>query len=237
MSQLEKIWELEVEVELLDKYNEELKEKYEYLENNQINKEIDKISLQLEIDKSDMEMKMYNIRILEKSLKEKKYEFDRVNSELYGGKVTDLKQLEYLSNEKSDLEKDIDELESNILLEMESESKLEEEYDNRLKDLKELENEKLMLYREIESKISDMEKNIEKQEDSISQIEELINSDILHRYNDIKSRRKIAVVRVEDGVCRGCNMMLPTKVWHDIRVNDEIHYCDNCGRILYYETK
>lgn len=44
----------------------------------------------------------------------------------------------------------------------------------------------------------------------------------------------LAVTRVEDGNCGGCGTTLPPQLIVEIRGNDQLISCQNCGRILIY---
>jgi hypothetical protein len=47
-------------------------------------------------------------------------------------------------------------------------------------------------------------------------------------------RRGIAVAEVREGLCTACNVLLRPQVYNEVRSNEEILTCDNCGRIMYY---
>jgi len=44
-----------------------------------------------------------------------------------------------------------------------------------------------------------------------------------------------AVTAAKDEVCLGCNMNIPPQLFVEIKKNEEIIQCPQCGRILYYE--
>ncbi len=49
-----------------------------------------------------------------------------------------------------------------------------------------------------------------------------------------KARRGVAVVEVRDGCCAACNVRLRPQAYNEVRTNDAILTCENCGRILHY---
>jgi uncharacterized protein len=57
--------------------------------------------------------------------------------------------------------------------------------------------------------------------------------DWLERYDMVISRRDLALVPVENGVCGGCHMKLPPSTVHDSRKRTLMVTCDYCGRLLY----
>lgn len=76
-------------------------------------------------------------------------------------------------------------------------------------------------------------------EDAITQldqkIEEMLASldpRVRQRYERL-SQRSRAVVPVIKGTCYGCFVSVPTALASDADRNDELRYCEGCGRILY----
>ncbi|MGE3063665.1 MAG: zinc ribbon domain-containing protein [bacterium] len=62
-----------------------------------------------------------------------------------------------------------------------------------------------------------------------------IDRDLLTQYDRIIKRYKIrAVAQVNDGVCYGCFMALPTSYVSESDRNNKIITCPNCGRILFW---
>lgn len=59
---------------------------------------------------------------------------------------------------------------------------------------------------------------------------------VLNLYERIMtSRVNHAVVSLRNGSCGGCYAMVPLQKVTDIRKGGEIHTCESCGRILYFE--
>jgi predicted nucleic acid-binding Zn-ribbon protein len=50
----------------------------------------------------------------------------------------------------------------------------------------------------------------------------------------MKSKGNAAIVVVESGNCGGCHMKLVTSTLTELRANDKIIHCEQCGRILYF---
>ena len=48
------------------------------------------------------------------------------------------------------------------------------------------------------------------------------------------ARRGIAVAEVREGLCTACNVLLRPQVYNEVRTNEVLLTCDNCGRIIYY---
>lgn len=52
----------------------------------------------------------------------------------------------------------------------------------------------------------------------------------------LKHKDGLALAEAKDGMCRACQMMLRPQLWQEVRSSDEIIACENCRRILYYES-
>ncbi len=50
----------------------------------------------------------------------------------------------------------------------------------------------------------------------------------------MKSKGNAAIVPTENGICGGCHMKLITATLAELRANDHIVHCEQCGRILYF---
>jgi len=48
------------------------------------------------------------------------------------------------------------------------------------------------------------------------------------------ARRGIAVAEVREGLCTACNVLLRPQVYNEVRTNEVLLTCENCGRIIYY---
>lgn len=53
-------------------------------------------------------------------------------------------------------------------------------------------------------------------------------------YERIAKRYPHAIVRVEDRICLGCFMSLPTSTVPPRPEQEQLPTCENCGRILYW---
>lgn len=59
---------------------------------------------------------------------------------------------------------------------------------------------------------------------------------LLRKYQQIFSRRGgLAVARVVEGACLGCNMHLPPQQYNRLHQGTELQSCPHCNRLLYIE--
>lgn len=63
-----------------------------------------------------------------------------------------------------------------------------------------------------------------------------VDGSILPKYERIiRSKDGLAVVPVAGDACQGCFRILPPQVINEIKMRQELIFCDNCARILYIE--
>ena len=64
-----------------------------------------------------------------------------------------------------------------------------------------------------------------------------LDEDLLDGYDRLfKSKKGRAVVGLENMVCKGCHMKVIKSTVVTVKAANEIAYCENCGRMLYYWT-
>ena len=68
-----------------------------------------------------------------------------------------------------------------------------------------------------------------------NQIQEGLSEATRNLYQRIRqARRGLAVAEVREGLCTACNVLLRPQVYNDVRTNEVLLTCENCGRIIYY---
>lgn len=78
----------------------------------------------------------------------------------------------------------------------------------------------------VEDAVAELDRKIEEME---SKLEPRVRG----RYQKLAGKRGRAVVPVIGGTCYGCFVAVPTALSTDAERNDELRYCDHCGRFLY----
>lgn len=67
----------------------------------------------------------------------------------------------------------------------------------------------------------------------IEEMEGALDPRVQGRYRRLVGRRGRAVVPVIRGTCYGCFVSVPTALASDADRNEELRYCESCGRFLY----
>jgi predicted nucleic acid-binding Zn-ribbon protein len=68
----------------------------------------------------------------------------------------------------------------------------------------------------------------------ITEMEASLEPAVHHRYQRLAGRRTRVVVPVIGGTCYGCFVSVPTALSSDAARNDELSFCEGCGRFLYH---
>lgn len=79
----------------------------------------------------------------------------------------------------------------------------------------------------------DIDQALEKLSQKIAELEDELQPGVRARYERIAKGRGRAIVPVIGGTCYGCFVSIPTAMTAEMTRNDEIRFCDNCGRFLY----
>lgn len=154
---------------------------------------------------------------------------------IYSSNITS-KTVEKLQKRISDNKKKLSEIDDKNITLLELEEKLEEEKEILREKLVELKN-NFYDYKEASNKkILNAHEELKKYNANIENIKKLIPEKILKEYSEIKYSKGTAVALIKEGICSGCKMKVSAMTMDQISKNKEKVLCDNCGRILYYNS-
>ncbi len=232
MEQLDLLWNLEIHHNSLRTYKKELANLENTLMVKDIEEKLSDMKDRLSQFKSNQKRIKRKLRESENRLKDHNYKIKEIEDALYNGKTSDLRQLEYLSNEKDKLKNVINKTEMEILEFM-------EEVENVDNDLLKME-ESFVIIKEKNIQIKeqyikfkeDLINKIQLEEDNIKSLENIIDQELLDKYNKIRKSKGTGIVEVNNSACGGCNMVIPTILIDRLNNDNEIIYCESCGRIL-----
>lgn len=167
------------------------------------------------------------------SLKETVTAIETISTKLYGGAVTNPREIEGMQGKLKMLEASKARLEDRIIGQMEEIEALEsqaktlgDEIGQAASKLESLKNMRDAKVAEIESEMSD----VVKERDALAA---KISAGVLARYEQLaKDKGGLAVVPLRDGICGGCHVVLPTFLVARAKPNDQVVRCESCGRIL-----
>jgi uncharacterized protein len=155
---------------------------------------------------------------------------------LYGGSVTNSRELEQIQQKVGEYQKTIAKLEDEILQLMEQDDALTNQSSGFKKKAEALEREITTFTEETKLKLSEINIEFEGLEMELNGVISQVPQEWLERYQRIaKAHHGIGIAQVKTGNCGACHVSLPDLLLQKVkRGDDAINYCENCGRILYY---
>jgi predicted nucleic acid-binding Zn-ribbon protein len=186
----------------------------------------------LDAEKKKLEEWQRQQRSLEGEIDDLANKIEASNDQLYSGRINNPKELSGLQHEVELLKAKCDQLETKDLELMEQVESVETSAAALKQELKEitleLQREQEQLRQEkamLESSLSDL-----KQQRQALAAE--TDAQVLALYDKLRKNKGWAVARVEQGICRGCRISLPSSELQQAR-SGALVQCGSCSRILY----
>ncbi len=178
----------------------------------------------LQRDIKDAELELANIEAKEKEC----------HKSLYGGRVSNPKELAALEKEIESLKKQRSRLDEKILLmmdEAEANKNKEKELTAHLMEVEQNYKNKESEYKKEVSILAIEARNLKAEREKLAPT---INSAMLKKYESLRSGKAgIGIGKIETESCSACHTTLRNSVIRRIKDSEEIVFCDNCGRMLY----
>ncbi|MFV1974123.1 MAG: zinc ribbon domain-containing protein [Candidatus Scalindua sp.] len=184
----------------------------------------EKIAVQKEIDKKDLDLKSnegkitkYNVQL--NSIKTNK-EYSTLISEI-GSKKADMSILE-----------------DEILNTMSRFEIANQEYEKVTKELRNEEESLNDLIKSVDADIKEADIEIEKIKNEQKKYIDLLDEHSLKNYNRLSNiKGGNAIVPVIGNVCGGCSMNVTTQTLNELMGGEDLVFCRSCSRILYLDEK
>jgi predicted nucleic acid-binding Zn-ribbon protein len=227
-----------LDVQEVDKVIYELEaSKSEYpAEINLLKHEIETTAKSLEQQEQEIQELEQRRRHFEGELELASAELERHQQQLY--EIRTNREYDALQLEIEDCKRRINESENEILLAMTS----QEEYAQKLEEAKQT---FAQMKKDKSSQIAQLTEDLDSIEEKVStqlHKRKLMAKDITRRalsaYERIRKVKKdTAVVTVLRGACGGCYKRIPPQKAIEIRKNERLISCENCGRILVWDNR
>lgn len=170
----------------------------------------------------------------ERKVEETRQGLQRIESRLYGGVITNPRELEAADLERSHFRDQQDEQEDNLLATMVEIEDTQSILEATSEELERAERARETERPALEAEESLLEQRLEElrrdRTDSLPQF----GSQLLAVYERLREDRNgYAVARVERGMCQGCRIALPSAEVQRVRSTQELIQCSSCQRILF----
>lgn len=140
-----------------------------------------------------------------------------------------LKEIEELEKKNSDIE--------DVMLEiLDRQEAAEEQLKVREQEYSELSTEVEKGRRDISAEIDIKKQELGQLDQDLQEARARISPDLMEAFERIKNLQpnKIALARVVDAVCQGCNVTIPAQLYNELQRRNSLEFCPKCGRIAYW---
>ncbi|OCL25195.1 hypothetical protein U472_12560 [Orenia metallireducens] len=229
----------------LEKLNEESKGLKSSMEEESIVEEMDLLKEVVIRMEEDWSQKNNELQDLKHQIKKEEFEDARLvrkekdyKEQLYSGAISNPKELQKLQEKLNTTLKSKEELEDNLLeLMLELEAK-EDELISLKEDLESKQEELLNLEEDYQQGTTKINQELVRINSAKEEIFDKLEDKLILEYENLYRRKRgRVVVEISDGYCMGCRMLLPVNLVEEVKSSEEIVYCENCGRILYWNRK
>lgn len=152
---------------------------------------------------------------------------------LYGGSVTQAKELEKIQYQHNSFQLEVQRMEESLLTDMENCELLQDKIKKQKDNIRKLNEEHSRQQQELARYVANMETEYQDLHNRYEKLKQDIPIAHYNEYVRLSRVKSIAVAKLEKGICSGCRVCIPTS--HIIKDSDEILYCENCGRMLIIE--
>lgn len=176
----------------------------------------------------------------EKKQKKLEGELERVTfktkgeeDKLYGGKISNPKELISIQEEINMLLKEKDVLETKLLEELDLGEALDKELKTLMQREKKVANRTEELKKALDEALTNIEKELSRLDKERQTTVSGLDESVYNLYQRLRKEKKgLAVVRMKDGVCQGCHMQISTEEEDRMLYGQRIWRCEHCKRIL-----
>lgn len=155
-----------------------------------------------------------------------------VEEKLYGGRIGNPKELANLQHDVETLKARRNQLEDKALAIMEQVEQVTASVASQSSELKTLEADWRSQQQQLSTEMERLKTKLSELNYKRQLLSAEINPQTIEFYSELKKHKGTAVAKVEQGICRGCRISLPTAELQRTR-DDSLVQCSSCGRILF----
>ena len=155
-----------------------------------------------------------------------------VEEQLYGGKITNPKELSSLQHEANMMKAKSDELENRALEIIDQVEEAEKSVATAVSDFQKLEEEWHRQQQQLSEEIAQLKSRLSNLKRKRQQLADEIEAEALMLYERIRQQKRPPVAKVEQGICRVCRISLSASELQRARSGYPVQ-CGSCGRILF----
>ena len=154
------------------------------------------------------------------------------DEQLYSGRIRNPKELTNLQHEADMLKAKRDQLENSVLEIMDQVELAEASVVATGSEVEKLEAEWHSQQQQLSADIEALKSKVSALQHKRQLLSAEIDSQAVEVYDELRKQKGQAVAKVEQGICRGCRISLPTTELQQARSGD-LMQCGSCGRVLF----
>lgn len=169
---------------------------------------------------------------LEDAISSMSSKIEKEQKRLYSGTITNPKELSSIQQEIKHLQELTDEKETELLEQIDVVDKLranDKTIEDRLRTRTDEMNEEKT---DMERVLADINSEREKMRAKREPVYASLSEDTRHVYDRVRVKNPLAVTVLEEGICLGCRVELPSTEYERIIESAKLERCPNCSRIL-----
>jgi predicted nucleic acid-binding Zn-ribbon protein len=204
------------------------------LKTNQLGKRdiLDAAQNRLNTEQKNLDKLKHQRREAEADLDDVTSKINNVNQQLYGGRITNPKELANLQHEVNTLKDMNDQLETKALEIIDRVEAAEKTVAIAKANYQKLEEEWQQEQKQLETDIALLQKTLAELTEKRQLLASRIESSALSLYERVRRQKKQAVSKVEQGICRACRISVSASNLQKARSGQPVQ-CGTCGRILF----
>ena len=196
---------------------------------------LDLAQSRLNAEQKNLEELKHQRREAEADLDDVTSKINNANQQLYGGRITNPKELANLQHEVNTLKDINDQLETKTLEIIDRVEAAEKTVAAANADYQKLESEWQEEQQQLAADIALLQKNLAELAEKRQLISSQIESPALSLYERVRQQKKQAVSKVEQGICRACRISVSASNLQKARGGQPVQ-CGSCGRILFISS-
>ncbi len=159
-----------------------------------------------------------------------------LDNRLYGGSVSNSKELQALQMEAQRLRAQQNRQEEIVLESIDATEALSKQAEQEHARLNAADGVWEQERTQLQQRLDQLEDRVQKLQEKRAEQTKNLDENLLKRYETLRrTKQGRAVSKVEQGSCQWCRVILAPSEIQRVRLNMEIQTCMNCGRILYYD--
>jgi len=204
------------------------------LKNGQLGRrdKLDAAQQNLDAMKKELDDLNHKRRDAEGELEDTTSKLNDTNKQLYGGKVTNSKELSNLQHEVNTLQGLSDKLETKALEIIDKVEAAEGATAKASGDFQQLEAEWQKEQKQLAADVALLEKTLTDLTEQRKSLVAQLDAASVSIYERIRKQKKQAVAKVEQGICKACRISVSASFLQKAR-GGQLVQCGSCGRILF----